>query len=142
MGRSSLSAPTIEAGLAGLKPPFLTAVESYPTFSVRQLLGFQECLPRGLARAVFAGLAALFIILLEPRVHIYLEFLDTPVNPLTKGRGIRFILSGAVELFTDAVALRGPGLGPGVVDILKGQVELLFVVPPVLETYFKLMIFF
>jgi hypothetical protein len=40
-----------------------------------------------------------------------------------------------VEAFADAVGLGAAGLGPGVVDVLDGQVELLFVVlagPPVL----------
>ena len=43
-------------------------------------------------------------------------------------QAVAFVLQGLVEPFADAVGLRAVGLGPGMVDVLQRQVELVGVI--------------
>ena len=71
-------------------------------------------------------MSALFIILLHPFVKISLQFLNAAVDLLAKGDAVELIQQGFVETLADAVGLRATRFCPRVVDILNGQIELIF----------------
>ena len=95
-------------------------------FGQRQAV--QERLHRGLAKAVLAAVRACLIVLLQPSIQVGLEFVKGVVDFLAKGDLVELLQYGLVEAFADAVRLGSAGLGPGVVDVLDGQVELVFMV--------------
>lgn len=71
---------------------------------------------------------SLVVIVLQPDIHIGLQFLDRSVNFLPECSRIKFFLHCPVKTFTDTVCLWTPGLGLRVIDILISQVELILVV--------------
>ena len=73
-------------------------------------------------------MGTLVVILVNPPVQILLELFQGGIDLLPEGDGIELVLDGSMEAFTDPVGLRGPGLGSGMIDVLKGQIELVFVV--------------
>jgi len=68
------------------------------------------------------------IVLGQPVIQIRLQFLQTGVKLLAKGRGVELFLNGALEAFADAVGLGMPGFGAAVIDVLHRQVQLVFAV--------------
>lgn len=73
-------------------------------------------------------MGSLPIVLLQPWVQVHLQLLQTPVEILPEEQAVAFVLQGLVEPFADAVGLGMVGLGPGMVNVLHRQVELVGVV--------------
>src|SRR5579859_2519698 len=84
----------------------------------------------GFAETVFAGMWPVFIVLRDPCVYIALQLFQAGVQPFPERDAIELVLHGAMKALADAVGLRRPRLGFGVVDILDRQVELVFVMLP------------
>ena len=68
---------------------------------------------------------SLLIIRSEPFVDVNLKFLQGAVQLLSEEQAVALILHGFVEPLTDTIRLRVTGFGPGVVDVLNRQVELI-----------------
>jgi len=66
----------------------------------------------------------------DPLVKVVLKLFDGSVHLLSERDKEKLVLHGLVETFTDTVGLRALCLGPGMVDVLNGQVKLIFVVLP------------
>jgi hypothetical protein len=86
--------------------------------------GLQRCPPE----AILAGVGALSVVLFDPFIQICLEFLQGGIELLAEGDGVEFVLDGTVETLANTVGLWMAGFGAGVVDILKRQIQLLFMV--------------
>ena len=69
---------------------------------------------------------ARLIVFGEPGVEIGLQLIDLAVELLSKRHTIELVEQGLVEAFADAVGLRAPRLGTCVIDVLDGQVKLVF----------------
>ena len=70
-------------------------------------------------------MGTLFIVLPEPLINVRLQLFQGVVQLLTKEQAIALVLHGPVEPLTDTIGLRMIGFGPGVVNVLDGQVELI-----------------
>src|SRR5438874_7875257 len=70
---------------------------------------------------------SLFVVPGDPGIEVGLQLLDTTVDAFAERHLIEFLQDGFVEALTDAVGLRASRLGAAVVDVLHGQVELVFV---------------
>ena len=64
------------------------------------------------------------VVALQPGVQVGLQLLQAPVYLLPEEQAVAFVLQGLVEPLAYAIGLRLVGLGPGVVDVFHGQVEL------------------
>jgi hypothetical protein len=84
----------------------------------------------------------LFVVLLDPQVQIGLQFLPGSANLLPKGDLIDLLQHRLVETFADAIGLRASCLGPGVIDVLDREVELVLVVFTDTDTAELLIIFY
>ena len=82
---------------------------------------------RGLSEAPFALMRPDLVELAHPDVEVGLQVVDRRVDLLAEGDAIELVEHGLVEALDDAVGLRAPGLGSGVVDVLDRQIELVFV---------------
>ena len=67
------------------------------------------------------------VVILQPEIEVGLQLLKRRVERLAESRRVELILQGLVEALTDAVGLRMAGLRAAVIDILDGQVQLIFV---------------
>ena len=70
---------------------------------------------------------SLFIVIIEPEIKILLQLTDGVVELLAERDAVELIEHGFMEPLDDAVGLRAFGLGAGMVDVLDGQVGLVFV---------------
>ena len=61
----------------------------------------------------------------SPRCRDGLQLIDRRVDLHAEGDAIDFVEHGFVEALDDAVGLRTPGLGSGVIDALDGEIELI-----------------
>jgi len=68
---------------------------------------------------------SLFIVLPQPDLQIRLQPLQTLVKVLAKCHPVELVQNRFVEPLADPVGLRTFGLGPGVVDILHCQIQLI-----------------
>ena len=82
---------------------------------------------RGLAEAPAALMRSSLIVFDDPSVEIGLQLVDHPVDLLAESHPVELIQHGAMEALADAVGLRALGLGAAVVDVLDGEIELVFV---------------
>jgi hypothetical protein len=67
-----------------------------------------------------------FVELSHPGVEIGLQIVDRRVDLFAEGDAIELVEHGFVETLDDAVGLRAPGLGSGVIDVLDGEIEFVF----------------
>ena len=67
------------------------------------------------------------VVILQPEIEVDLQLLQRCVEGLAESRRVELILQGLVEALADPVGLRMAGLGAAVIDILDGQVQLIFV---------------
>ena len=67
------------------------------------------------------------IVPIHPDVQILLELLHRQVDLFPEGDAVELVLDGLVEPLTDPVGLGMPGLGLRVVDVVKGQKQLVVV---------------
>lgn len=56
------------------------------------------------------------VVVLQPQVQVVLQILQSLVQLLAKDDGVKFLLDGPVEPFSDAVGLRAAHLGFGVLN--------------------------
>src|SRR5438552_15006341 len=89
--------------------------------------GVKEGLHWRLAVAPAPLMWSLFVVPGDPGIEVGLQLLDTTVDAFAERHLIEFLQDGFVEALTDAVGLRASRLGAAVVDVLHGQVELVFV---------------
>ena len=61
------------------------------------------------------------------RVAVGLQLVDRVVDLLAEGDAVEFIEDGAMEALANAIGLWALGLGAAVVDVLDGEIELVFV---------------
>ena len=67
-------------------------------------------------------MGAYFIVLDKPEIEIGLQLSDRPIELLAERHAVELVEQGLVEALADAVGLRAPGLGAGVVDVLNGEI--------------------
>jgi hypothetical protein len=77
-----------------------------------------EGLHRRLAKAVLAGMRALFIVVLHPGMYIGLQLFQRAIYLASEGGGIELILDRLMEALADAV-----GLGSVRNSVCKGRVR-------------------
>lgn len=71
---------------------------------------------------------ALLVVVGDPFIEICLKRFQSWVYLLSEGNSVELILHGSVLPFTDTIALGMTHFGLGVIDFLKLQIELVFVV--------------
>ena len=67
------------------------------------------------------------IVLDKPGIEIGLQLVDAAVDIFAERNPIELVQDSAMEALADAVGLRALGLGAAVIDVLDGEVELVFV---------------
>ena len=95
------------------------------------LYSFEESLHGCLPETVFPGVRPLRVIRVHPSVKVCLQLFYRGVYLLSESDGVEFVLGSPVEAFTDAVCLRALGLDLGMVDVLDGQIQFVFMCFPV-----------
>src|SRR5262245_23765095 len=95
-------------------------------FLLRQWQCVKKSLHRGLAEAPAALMRPPMVVLDQPGIEISLQLLDAVVDLLAERDAIELIQYSAMEALTDSIGLRALGLGAAVVDVLDGEVELVF----------------
>jgi hypothetical protein len=66
----------------------------------------------------------------EPGIEIGVQLLNRPVDLFAERDAVELVEQGAMEALADSVGLRAFSLGPGVVDVLDREVELVFMAFP------------
>ena len=66
------------------------------------------------------------IVLDKPGIEIGLQLVDAAVDLFAERNPIELVQDSAMEALADAVGLRAFGLGAAVIDVLDGEVELVF----------------
>src|SRR6516165_9002631 len=87
----------------------------------------KEGLHRSLAEAPAALVRAPLVVVDEPGVEVALQLVDRAVDLLAEGNPVELVEDGAMEALANAIGLRALGLGAGMVDVLNGEIELVFV---------------
>ena len=103
--------------------------------SSRHLNAFKEGLHGSFPEAVFPRVRSLSVIGVHPTVKIFLQLLYRRVYLLSERNGIELVLYRSVEAFTDAVRLWAFRLDFGVVDVLNGQIQFIFMCFPVATVF-------
>ena len=67
------------------------------------------------------------IVVDQPGVEVGLQLVDRVVDLLAEGNPVELVEDGAMEALANAIGLRALGLGAAVVDVLNGEIELVFV---------------
>ena len=62
----------------------------------------------------------------EAGVEVALQLVDRLVDLLAEGDPVELVQDGAMEALANAISLRALGLGAAVVDVLNGEIELVF----------------
>jgi hypothetical protein len=68
-----------------------------------------------------------FVVDRHPSIEIALQLVDGSIDFLAKRHAIELVEHGSMEPLADSVRLRALGLGPGVIDVLDGEIELVVV---------------
>src|SRR5262247_1451412 len=96
-------------------------------FLLRQWQCVKKSLHRGLAEAPAALVRPQMVVFDQPGIEISLQLVDAAVDLLAERDTIELIQYSAMEALTDSVRLRALGLGAAMIDVLDGEVELVFV---------------
>src|SRR6266568_1173382 len=95
------------------------------------LLGGRQCVKEGLHRRLAEAPASLMwprlIVFAKPQIKIGLQLVDRTIHLFAEGDAVELVEHGLVEALADAVGLRALGLGPRMVDVLDGKIELVLV---------------
>src|SRR5499433_3640114 len=86
----------------------------------------KKSLHRGLGEAPAALMRPPMVVLDQPGIEISLQLLDAVVDLLAERDAIELIQYSAMEALTDSIGLRALGLGAAVINVLDGEVELVF----------------
>lgn len=96
-------------------------------FLLGEIERIEESAHRRLAVAPAPLMLSFIVVLLEPRIKVRLQGRDRVVDLLAEDDAIELVEHGLVQPFDDPVGLRRLGLCSGVVDVLQGQIQLVFV---------------
>jgi len=66
---------------------------------------------------------AVLIVVRHPRIEIGLQLFQCPIDLLPKRDPIELIQHGIMEALADPIGLGMPCLGPGVINVLHGQIQ-------------------
>ena len=88
----------------------------------------KEGLHWGFAEAPASLMGPVSIELFEPPIEIGLQLCDRAVKLFAEGDAVELVQHGPVEPLDDAIGLRAFGFRAGVIDVLNGKIELVFVV--------------
>src|SRR5271166_253567 len=69
----------------------------------------------------------LLVVAIDPEIEIVLQVRDRGIELLAEGDAVELIEDGLVEALSDAIRLRALRLGPRMVDVLDGEIKLVFV---------------
>ena len=89
--------------------------------------GVKEGLQGCFAEAVSALVGTDFVVFDHPGAEVGLQVVNGLIDLLAEGDAIELVEHCLVESLDDAVGLRALCLGPGVIDVLDGQVEFILV---------------
>ena len=67
---------------------------------------------------------ARFVVRRHPNIEIILQLVD---GSIAERHAIELVEHGSMEPLADPVGLRAVGLGPGMIDVLDGEIELVVV---------------
>src|SRR5437773_8051144 len=115
-----------------IPPPLISTLFPYTTlfrsyyFLLCQRERVKEGLHRGLAEAPAALMRAPMIVIDEPGVEVSLQLVDRLIDLFAKGDPVELVEDGAMKALANAIGLRALGLGAAVVDVLNGEIELVF----------------
>ena len=70
---------------------------------------------------------ARFVVRRHPNIEIILQLVDGSIDFLAERHAIELVEHGSMEPLADSVGLRALGLGPGMIDVLDGEIELVVV---------------
>jgi hypothetical protein len=68
-----------------------------------------------------------FVVRRHPNIEIILQLVDGSVDLLAERHAIELVEHGSMEPLADSIRLRALGLGPGMIDVLDGELELVVV---------------
>ena len=68
----------------------------------------------------------MLVVLGDPRIKVGLQLVDRAVDLFAERHSVELVEDGAMEALANAIGLRALGLGAGVVDVLNGEIELVF----------------
>src|SRR4029077_7738440 len=74
-----------------------------------------------------ALMRARFVVRRHPSIEIILQLVDGSIDFLAERHAIELIETGSMEALADSVGLRALGLGPRMIDVLDGEIELVVV---------------
>ena len=66
------------------------------------------------------------VVLDQPGIEISLQLIDAAVDLLAERNPVKLVQDSAMEALTDSIGLRALGLGAAVIDVLDGEIELVF----------------
>src|SRR5512134_3399781 len=89
--------------------------------------GVKESLHWGFAETPAPLMRAVFVVPSDPSIEIGLQFLDRAIDLLAERHAVELIQHRPVEALANAIGLWALRLGPAVIDVLDGQVQLVFV---------------
>src|SRR5215472_12462859 len=69
----------------------------------------------------------LLVVFGDPRIKVGLQLVDRAVDLFAEHHPVEFVQDGAMEALTNSIRLRALGLGPAVINVLDGEIELKFV---------------
>lgn len=96
-------------------------------FLLGEIERIEESAHRRLAVTPAPLMLSFIVVLVEPRIKVRLQGGDRVVDLLAEDDAIELVEHGLVQPFDDPVGLRRLGLCSGVVDVLQGQIQLVFV---------------
>ena len=70
---------------------------------------------------------ARFVVRRHPNIEIILQLVDGSIDLLAERHTVELIEHGSMEALADSVGLRALGLGPRMIDVLDGEIELVVV---------------
>src|SRR6516162_4450587 len=69
----------------------------------------------------------LLVVLGNPSIKVGLQLVDRAVDLFPEHHPVELIQDGAMEALTNSIRLRALGLGTAVINVLDGEIELIFV---------------
>lgn len=86
------------------------------------LFSIQQGIHRRSAVAHFALMSSIIVVINQPFVQIFLEFIQVAIELFAERDLIELLQDGLVEAFANPIGLRRHGLGFGLVDVVDRQV--------------------
>ena len=87
----------------------------------------QERSASGSCRSTSGPDGAVLVVFGDPSIKVGLQLVDRAVDLFAERHPVKLIQHGAMKALADAIGLRAFGLGAAVIDVLDGEIELVFV---------------